>query len=221
MNEAIAKLNAHFPLTKRDAGEYAHFKAAPLTVDLDWYAAEGLGSVSLLRGKAMAGLMRMDTLVIDPFTRDVPLFSYDFISAMGNETMLVEYYDTLLDAAAFDASPLLAAKLAIAALPDHDLGAHWYDGLKLPVSFAKRTRKKALPALNAAFLTALDAYLALAAAKPVLSDAARQEKRGKAAAYVNGLLEHGGPSTDSFVKAIGAERTRQLFAGVVFGTEAE
>jgi len=36
---------------------------------------------------------------------------------------------------------------------------------------------------------------------PPLTDKAA--KREKTAAYVNGLLEHGGPSTDVFVQALG------------------
>ncbi len=82
MRAALQKLSERFPLTKRDAGEYASFKASPLSVKLDWYEAEGLGNVSLLHGTAMAGLMQMDTLVINPTCRDLPLFSYDYISAI-------------------------------------------------------------------------------------------------------------------------------------------
>lgn len=216
---ALLKLNAHFPLKRLDPGEYGSFKASPLTVRLDWYRAEGLGNVSLLHGKAMGGLMRMETLVIDPFLRDAPLFSYDYIAAMGKHTLLVEYYDTLIDPEGFDAAGLLPAKDGVAALPEHDLGVHWYDGLKLPASFAKRTNKTELPRLEIAFLSALDAYLLLAEQKPPLDDEAQSAKREKAGAYVNGLLSHGGPSTDAFAKAIGPARTKELFTRIVFGTE--
>ena len=217
-DEALQRINARFPLTKRDAGEYARFSASPLAVTLDWYEANGLGNVSVLHGKAMLGLMRMDTLVINSVERDVPLFSYDYISAMGNHTLLVEYYDTLLAPAAFDPSTLQAVRDGIATLPDHDLGEHWYDYMKLPASFAKRTKKAALPRLNGAFLSALDAYLALAGQKPLLSEADMRQKQDKAAAYVEGLLEKGGPSTDAFKQALGGEKTEDLFTRIVFGT---
>ena len=217
---ALERIGARFPLQSRDAGEYRSFKASPLTVQLDWYEAAGLGNVSWLQGKAMGGLMRMDTLVVNATERDLPLFSYDFISAMGNQTILVEYYDTLLAPASFDASPLAAVKERISALPDHDLGAHWYDSMKLPASLAKKTKKKALPELQQAFLSALDAYLAMAEQLPALSEAEAKVKREKGAAYVNGLLENGGPSTDAFKKSIGTARTRDVFTRIVFGTEA-
>ena len=221
MNEAIfSAINAAFPLTKKDAGAYAAFRAKPLSVQLDWYAAEGLGNVSFLHGKAMGGLMRMDTLVVNAVYRDVPLFSYDRIDALGNRTMLVEYYDTLLDQPAFDGGALTAAKALASGVPAHDLGAHWYDGLKLPASFAVKAKKAHFAAMEAAFDASLRAYLALAKAAAPLDAAAAAEKRQKGAAYVNGLLERGGPSTDAFQKALGADRTRELFTRIVFGTEA-
>ena len=218
--QAVARIGAQFPLVKRDPGVFSRFRAGALAVELDWYAAEGLGNVSLLRGRAMAGLMRMETLVIDPFMRDLPLFSFDRIAAFGKQTVLVEYYDTLLCPAAFDSAALMQIRQDAAALPDHGLGAHWYDPIKLPASFAKEAKRSALPQLDAAFSAALNAYLSLAAEAPPLSLAAQAEKRAKAAAYVDGLIQNGGPSTDAFVKAIGAEQTRALFAGIVFGTEA-
>ena len=179
-----------------------------------------MGNVSFLHGKAMGGLMKMDTLVINAVERDMPLFSYDYISAMGNHTMLVEYYDTLLDAAGFELSSLERIKESISALRDNDLGEHWYDYMKLDASFAKKTKKKELPQLESAFDTALGAYLAIASAKPPLSGEQAAQKRAKAAKYVEGLFKNGGPSTDAFVKAIGEERSRALFSRIVFGTEA-
>ena len=220
INEALKLIDARFPLSSRNAGEYSAFKASPLSVKLDWFEAEGLGNLSVIHGKAMGGLMKMDTLVINATGRDVPLFSYDYIAAMGNHTLLVEYYDTLLDAEAFDPSPLAAVKDSIFALPDNDLGEHWYDYMKLPASLSKKTKKAALAELERAFLSALAAYLDIAAAKPALDEESAAAKRDKAAAYVNGLLERGGPSTDAFKKSIGEERTRYLFSKIVFGTEA-
>jgi hypothetical protein len=44
-------------------------------------------------------------------------------------------------------------------------------------------------------------------------------KRERSAAYVNGLLKNGGPSTDVFKKSIGEEKTRKLFEEVLFGTK--
>lgn len=42
----------------------------------------------------------------------------------------------------------------------------------------------------------------------------------KASVYVEGLLTHGGPSTDVFKKGIGNEKTAQLFRKYLFSAEA-
>ena len=44
-------------------------------------------------------------------------------------------------------------------------------------------------------------------------------KREKAGIYVEGLLKHGGPSTDVFKKGIGEEKTAELFRKTLFATQ--
>jgi len=207
-----------FPLREKDPGDYSSFRAGALRVRLRWYEAEGLGGVSLLLGSAMGGLMRLETLVIDPFARDLPLLTCDWIAAPGRRTLLAEYYDTLLLPGQLDAAPLGAVCGAFSDLKDKELGSHWYNGLKLPASFAKTGGRAAQPRMAEASQRALDAYLSLAGGLPLLEPEDRADKRRKAAAYVDGLLTHGGPSTDAFLRAIGPERTRALFTRIVFGT---
>jgi hypothetical protein len=49
-----------------------------------------------MKASGFFGLMRMDTLIINPTEIDLPLYSYDRIFAMGNDTLIVELYDTLI-----------------------------------------------------------------------------------------------------------------------------
>ena len=46
-----------------------------------------------------------------------------------------------------------------------------------------------------------------------------EPKRGKASVYVEGLLTHGGPSTNVFKKSIGEEKTAELFRKTLFATQ--
>lgn len=179
------------------------------------YTAPKLGHISVMKASGFFGLMKMDTLIITPTQKDMPLFSYDRVLAMGNDTLIFELYDTLLGQT--DLSALENVKEAQKALPDHDLGKHWYDSIKLPQSLSKKGKKKD----SAAFDAAADAYLSAyiqAAASAAPSEA--EAKREKAAVYVEGLLTHGGPSTDVFKKGIGDEETARLFRKILFATEA-
>lgn len=210
----IEAVKAKHTLTELSAGEFSTVKASGMTFNISRYRAEGLGTVSVMRGSAMLGLMKMDTVIFTPDERDLPLLSYDRIHAAGKDTLIIELYDTLLgecDLSAFD-----RVKEYSEGTSDHDLGAHWYDDIKLPESISKRGKKKNSSVFDLLSLAYVKTYIDLA-------ETARKcdpkEKTAKNALYVEGLLKNGGPSTDAFKKAIGEEKTARLFRNVLFGTE--
>lgn len=207
----IALHNA-YPLTELPAGEYAKLKVSALTFTVRHFTAEGLGHVCWMEGRGMLGLMRMETLVVNPFTVDAPLFSYDRIHAMGNDTLLLELYETRLARTATDLLRNVAA--GYAALPDADPGTHWYDDLRWPESIKKKGKKAATPQLDALAADFTAAYIALCQTSPACRP---EEKLPMAQAYTRGLIANGGPSTDAFVKAFGRERTDAFFREVFFG----
>ncbi len=209
----LSLLKEKYPLCRLDIGDFSHLKANGMKFDVEAYHAEGLGHVSVMRAKGFFGLMKMDTLMIVPREKDLPLYSYDRIHAMGNDTLIVELYDTLT--APLDLSGLAEVKARFAHLSERDPGVHWYDDIKLPVSISKKGKKAETKELDVLALSHFTAYLNAPADKP--ADAAK--KAVLSAAYVNGLLTHGGPSTDVFKKSLGEARTGELFQKVLFGTE--
>ncbi|MBQ7938902.1 MAG: hypothetical protein IJ281_00800 [Clostridia bacterium] len=212
-DKILSRLQQKYPLTAIDAGEFAQLKANGMTFTVQAFHAEGLGHVSVMRAKGFFGLMRMDTLIINPVEIDLPLYSYDRIFAMGNDTLIVELYDTLVGA--YDADALARVKNGYADLPERDPGTHWYDSIKLPESISKKGKKSHTPRLDQLTKEHFAAYLSSDAA-PV-SD--QETKRQKASVYVEGLLKNGGPSTDVFKKALGEEKTEALFREILFGTK--
>lgn len=208
----IRLLREKYPLRACDAGAFSVLKASGMRFTVEAYEAEGLGHVSLMRARGFFGLMKMDTLIVNPTERDLPLYSYDRILAMGNDTLIAELYDTTVGG--FTAPELNALLERSADLPDRDPGTHWYDGIRLPQSISKKGKK----AQREEFDRLAQAHFAawLGAKCQPLAD--RDAKRAKTAAYVEGLLTHGGPSTDVFKKALGQEKTEQLFRKVLFGT---
>ena len=206
-------IGKHFPLTELPCGEYAKMKVSGMAFRIRRFHAEGLGSVSEMVASGFFGLMKMDTLIITPTKKDMPLFSYDRVHAIGNDTLIFELYNTLLGET--DLSALEQVKEDAKYLPDHDLGAHWYDSIKLPVSLSKKGKKKDTPGFDATVIHYLAKYLKTAQAAAVCEAASKREK---ASVYVEGLLTNGGPSTDVFKKAIGEEKTAELFRKYLFAT---
>ena len=76
--------------------------------------------------------MKMDTLIINPYNLELPLYSYDRIYAAGNDTLIVELYDTL--SGDYDQNELMQVKEAYSSLPERDPGKrgcradHSHDG---------------------------------------------------------------------------------------------
>lgn len=212
-DKLLGIIGASHPLTALNVGDMSTLKANGMTFTVSAYRAEGLGHVSVMRATGFFGLMKMDTLIINPTELDLPLYSYDRIYAMGNDTLIVELYDTLLGD--FDPSGLANAKESCADLPDRDAGEHWYDSIKLAESISKKGKKEVTARFDALTVLHLHAYLT-SSASPVTDAAA---KRDKAAYYVEGLLTNGGPSTDVFKKTLGEGKTASLFRTVLFGTD--
>ena len=97
MQHMLDAVNQKYPLTEKNVGEFAKIKAKGMTFVIKQYEAKGLGNVSVMEAKGFFGLMQMDTLIINPVEKDLPLFSYDRVLAMGNDTLILELYDTLLE----------------------------------------------------------------------------------------------------------------------------
>ena len=203
-------IKSKYPLTPIKASDMATLKASGMKFSVEAYKAEGLGHVSVMRAKGFFGLMKMDTLIINPTAIDLPLYSYDRILAMGNDTLIVELYDTLVGNYSEDG--MISVKKKFVSLPERDPGEHWYDSIKLSSSISKKG-KKITAELDKMTLEHFEAYIS-SSADPVTDG---ESKKDMAAVYVNGLLEKGGPSTDVFKKELGVEKTTKLFREILFG----
>lgn len=214
IQKMLRTVTESFHLNGINVGEFRKMKVNGMNFHIWAFEAEGLGHVSAMQASGFFGLMKMDTLIINPTEVDMPLFSYDRVHAMGNDTLIYELYDTLLGET--DLSGLKAVKERAAELPDHNLGKHWYDSIKLDVSLSKKGKKAHTPSFDQTTMDYLTAYLQSAKVAPACNGG---PKREKASVYVEGLLKNGGPSTDVFKKGIGDEKTADLFRKILFATQ--
>ena len=146
-----------YSLTPISVGEFAKMQVNGMKFSIRAYRAEGLGHISVMHAKGFFGLMKMDTLMIVPTERDLPLYSYDRIQAMGNDTLIVELYDTLTQP--LDLSLLGHIKAKFRHLEERDPGVHWYDSIKLPESISKKGKKAQKDDLEALAAEHFSAYL--------------------------------------------------------------
>jgi hypothetical protein len=211
LDKLLLEIKNKFRLSPLDASDFAALKVSGMKFAVGAYEAAGLGHVSTMAAKGFFGLMRMDTLIIVPKDIDLPLLSYDRIKAFGNETLIIELYDTCLKKSNLES--LKRLKDINSSFAKYETGSHWYDSIKLPESIGFKGKKKDADVFDALCLDYVKAYLALEADQ--VTD--KKAKDAKSAVYVDGLLSNGGPSTDVFVKGIGKEKTTRLFKEILFG----
>lgn len=216
MTEALfAAIADAFPMKEVNHGDIGRFKVKGMNFVTRNFQAEGLGSVSLMEAKGMMGLMKMTTLIVNPFLLDAPLISYDRINAMGNDTVYLEVFDTTLSDS-FDNKGMEEIEGEFKYLPDHDLGTHWYDHMRVGTPICKKGKKKDSDNFDLMSEAYFTAYIEACKNAPSCDE---DEKRKKAAVYSEGLLKNGGPATDPVKAELGDEKASIFFRKVLFATD--
>ena len=213
----LSLLKRNHTLVIKNVGEFETFKAKGMKFNCRAYEVCGLGHVSTMCAKGFFGLMKMDTLVIAPEDKDLPLLSYDRIYAMGNDILFIELYDTMGEKKV-DLSSIAAVKEKYSHLPERlaegDEPKHWYDDIRLPETTSKKGKKADSEIFDAYTLDYVKQYLKLEA-----DNCDREEKIARTEAYATGLITQGGPATDVFKKEFGEEKTGNIIRKVLFGTK--
>lgn len=213
LDEMIKELAESYELKQVDNKDYEHFKVSGMNFEVKAYDAQFLGRVSTMEAKMPLGLMKMKTLIINPFELDAPLFSFDLIEVPGKINVILEQYDTLVASKRKEDAFLQIAK-KYAGLQDRESKPNWYDDLRYASCIGKKVSKKEKDQTDALIREYFEAYLDVCRDAHVCE---RDEKKAKADVYRDGLLEHGGPATDAFLKSWGKEKCEQFFKEVLFG----
>ena len=219
IDAVLEELNKKYKVTALDPGEYKELKLFKVVkFDVEQYDIEALGNLSVMR--VNMGAMQMATVVITPIDKNLPLLSADYMYILSNRKAYLEFYDVvkekdepymqLLNA-------LHAVKSKYEHLDDIAPSAAWYDDL-LTVTAYKSGKTEADDDLINLLVDSLHVYLEHGKELPVLSEEERNGKLEITKAYTNGLIEHGGVSTDVFKKQLGSEVTKEFFDNVFFGT---
>lgn len=212
MNGSVVDLFAQRgKLVAKDVSPWQTFSGKGMKFQLQSYDWGGCACVSYLTMRAFLGLMKMETLICTPYTKDLPIYSYDRIIAFGKKSLLLEVYDTLVEPV--DLSSMDAVKEAYKDLKDKQPKPAWYDSLRLSPSTFKEGKEGRLAQLATAMTTA---YLDLFA---TAHDIDHDVKTAKNRIYVEGLIKNGGPAINAVRGMIGDEAVETLFRRFLFGTE--
>ena len=211
MNGSVVDLFAQRgKLVAKDVSPWKTFSGKGMKFQLQSYDWDGCACVSYLSMRAFLGLMKMETLICTPFTKDLPIYSYDKIIAFGKKSLLLEVYDTQVESV--DLSSMDAAKDSYKDLKDKQPKPAWYDSLRLSPSTFKEGKEERLAQLATAMTTA---YLDLFA---TAREVDRTVKTARNRTYVEGLISNGGPAINAVRGMLGDEAAETLFRRFLFGT---
>ena len=127
----ISGMQSLYGLEPVIGNSYAKIDKSGMHFVITTYEVKGFGYLSVIDMKAMLGLMKMESVVLNATHRDVPLYSGDLIKVAGKCTLLQEFYNTVLDPMSEDAkAPYRRVKEKYKGLPPYETGPHWYDDIR-------------------------------------------------------------------------------------------
>lgn len=213
MDQLLEMINAYYDLREQDTNTYKDAELNGIPLIIKSYDVVNFGSVSIL--SSASNVMNLDTLILNPFSKDMPLFSYDRIKAFQTDTLFIELYDTLLDKSMNKVvnEELNKIKKKYQDINELEHKDNWYDSIRLDASISKKVERNQSNLFDELTKEYLKTYLSIS---KNLCSCNEELKKAKAKEYTDGLLENGGPSTDAFIKAKGKEYTEKLYREVLF-----
>ena len=207
-------LEEKYKVVPEDIGTDARLSKSGMVFDTRSYTVEGVGHLCILNMKAMLGLMKMETVVLSAFEKDVPLVNFDWVSAFGKETQLNEFYDTQISPYPQEKlDEFMKIKDGDRDIADYVSAVAWYDGILYPCSYRK-TGKKMTQRFSSATKkyagTLMDQLNSAAACDP-------EAKKEKVREFAETLVEKGGPAVNQVTKLFGKETAERLVLGHMYG----
>lgn len=214
-------------LKRNDIGEDACLKAKGFVFTTESYEVQGVGHLCIMGMSAMLGLMKMETVILSSFDKDMPLYNLDRVIVPGKITQIAELYNTQL---APYPQELLDEFRAIAD-SDADLedyvspGEHWYDRILYPCSYHKTGKRPVLRAVKGTDITArMDRTAAnhirtFARQLKTAKACDRELKRSNVGEFADELIRSGGPAVDQVTKLFGPETAGRLIRNHMYGVQ--
>lgn len=214
----LRRLSEAFELEREDIGKDARLKKNGIVLETQSYRVSGVGHFCILRMNAFFGLMKMETVVLAPTEKDLPLLNLDRVSVLGKDTQIAELYDTQLAPWGEEAMAFFQRiRDRDSDLPESaKQERHWYDDILYPCSYHK-AGKGLSERLTAAGQDYAEAFIAQLASAPPCDPTAKKDKVDQ---FAETLYAQGGPAVDTVTKLFGRETASRLVLYHMYGKEA-
>ena len=220
LEAGMKTLSEYTEVTPVDTGEFTQIKMYGLMkFNVSQYDVKDVGNLSVMT--VNMGFMQMVSYVITPYEKNMPLMSMDFMYILGKRKAYAEFYDLVSDKTDGEYISVLEALKGFeekySDLGDIVTDPAWYDDL-MTVVMHKSGKRSDDDRITEMFCDAVRTYMGKANELEKLSADEQAEKLALTQEYSDNLISKGGVSTDVFKKALGEDKTKELFDKVFFGT---
>jgi len=217
----LSKLKEKYVVLERPIQQkFKELKVNGIGFNITQYEIVGVGNLSLM--DCSTPFFQMMTFIIDPFYKNIPLFSNDFILKGEKHDVINEIYSTVTnknDALYKEYIEKFKQNMASCKLTDNETKPEWYDDWR-PTFINKTGTEADDEAILKVFEKNIDTLIEFEQKSKYIEDVnERVTKYDVTTEYVNSLVDKGGISTNMFKAALGVEETRKFFHSILFGNE--
>ncbi|MBR0483885.1 MAG: bilin reductase [Oscillospiraceae bacterium] len=222
LETGLETLRKYYTVTERTVPEeFRKMDIQNMHFEVQQYDVAGVGNLLLMKCTD-SEIFQMDSFVLTPYFKNLPLFTTDYMYNGENRSYINEIYDVVDYQDALYLSYIEKFKAndqkhtELRNMPPHP---GWYDAIR-PVCTAKLTKPVDDDENMQIFAEHLATFIEMEQNTPAFSEKEAYQKKWKCNKdYADRLVEEGGISTDVFKKALGAETAKRFFSQVFFGTE--
>jgi len=216
----ISKVKKENELEEIDIGEFKTVyinKILPFKSKI--YYIKGLGVLSIMT--LNIGIMQMISFNINPFEKDIPQLTIDWIIILNKRTILIEVYKLMINSETENYKEFLKKleemKGNVADLKDFKpTEAKWREKY-FSVFIYKTCDKQNEDRLLNLFKDLLNAYIEYSKKEKDIDSEQKPKKVEAIKEFADKLVENGGVAINNFKKTLGDEKTKEFLAKVFYG----
>lgn len=210
-------MKQHYELKEIDTKDFKHLEIQHMSYTVRQFEVVGVGNLLVMDCRDSESL-QMDSFVLTPYYKNLPLFSTDYMYIKERRSFLNEIYNLVdkqdeLYLKYID--EFAKNKTTYEYLTDMPVQSCWYDDIR-PVCIAKNTVPENDEEIIALFKKNLEIFIEMEKATPLLTEEEYKVKWQKTQDYTDALVDSGGVSTDVFKAVLGADKTKEFFNCVFF-----
>lgn len=219
MQDGLNLLKRNYLVIPVDTKGFNQLEIQNMVFNISQYEVVGVGNLSIMTCTD-SQTIQMDSFVLTPYNKNLPLFSSDYMYMGKTRSSLTELY-SLVEKEDCNYQAYIKKFEQINEsykdLPDMPSQPYWYDSIR-PVHSTKMTTPDNDEDIYNIFMSYLKTFIQMEKSSKFLGIKDYQTKWQLTQNYVDQLIEQGGVSTNMFKAALGAEKTQEFFDNVFFGT---